>query len=257
MILVEKLKLIFIGIPYSASTAISKDLYENYSGKAILRKHSLYSEFKGISTKKEMEYLVFAIKRNPMDIVISFYEKMKNNSKGNFENLELLKKNGGHISNNQIKQFLYIKNSNASFQQYFKKFYKVPFSSLLSISKNDYDRILCFENLENDYRRLLEERGVKKSQRIKKLNQTKGKKDFNFYYNNEIRSQAINVFAPYMKEFGYEFPKEWGVIRMPLKSKIIYRILIFIKKIIYPFRSKIKRKSIMESEYGKIQRRNR
>ena len=103
MILVHKLKLLFIGIPYSASTAISKDLHKNYGGKAILRKHSPYSEFDEIASKTEKDYYVFAVKRNPMDIVISVYEKMKNDSKGNFTNLNLLEKNGGHISKRQRK----------------------------------------------------------------------------------------------------------------------------------------------------------
>ena len=35
--------------------------------------------------------------------------KMKNDSKGNFTNLNLLEKNGGHISKRQRKQYLFIR----------------------------------------------------------------------------------------------------------------------------------------------------
>ena len=256
MILVEKLKLLFIGIPYSASTAISKDLFKNHDGRAILRKHSLYSEFDEIANEKEKNYLVFAVKRNPMDIVISIYEKMKNDSKGNFTNPKLLTRNGGHITKKQEKQFLYIKNNKASFQEYFKKFYRLPYTSLLSMSKKDIDKIICFENLEHDYNELLNDLGVVTKNKILKVNQTKGKHDFDYYYTEDIRKRAIQVFAPYMKDFGYQIPMGWGRKRIRTHIIIIYKAINYLKKTLYPFRSKIKRKSIKNSVYGTIQRSN-
>ena len=256
MILVHKLKLLFIGIPYSATTAISKDLHKNYGGKAILRKHSLYSEFDEIASKAEKDYYVFAVKRNPMDIVISVYEKMKNDSKGNFTNLNLLEKNGGHISKRQRKHYLFIRKNNASFQEYFKKFYRLPYTSVLSIVKNDCDRIISFENLDDEYNVLLNDLGAVSNHKMPKINQTKGKHDFDYYYTNEIKNQATQVFAPYMKDFGYQMPKGWGGKKIRLHIKLIYRLINYFKKIIYPFRSKIKRKSVENSVYGKIQRSN-
>ena len=67
-----------------------------------------------MNAKTEKDYYVFAVKRNPMDIVISIYEKMKNDSKGNFTNLNLLEKNGGHISKRQRKHYLFIRKNNAT-----------------------------------------------------------------------------------------------------------------------------------------------
>ena len=256
MILVKKLKLVFIGIPYSASTAISDDLFKNYDGKAVLRKHSLFSEFKEISVKEENKYLIFAVKRNPMDIVVSIYEKMKNDSKGNFKNPSLLEKNGGHISKKQQKQYLFIREKKATFQQYFKKFYKSTYTSLLSQSKKDYDRLISFENLSEEYTQFLRELGVKNIHTIHKLNQTKGKNNFVKYYTPEIRKQAISVFSPYMSDFGYKFPEDWGPIRTPLIFKLNYLLKNQIKRIFYPFRKKISRKSVKNSVYGKIQRSN-
>ena len=256
MILVHKLKLLFIGIPYSASTAISKDLHKNYGGKAILRKHSLYSEFDEIASKIEKEYYVFAVKRNPMDIVISIYEKMKNDSKGNFTNPKLLSRNGGHITKKQEKHFLFIKNNKVSFQEYFKKFYWLPYTSLLSMSKKDIDKIICFENLEYDYKELLNDLGVAANNKILKVNQTKGKHDFDYYYTKEIRKRAIQVFAPYMKDFGYQMPKGWDKKKIRTHIAITYKLINYLKKTLYPFRSKIKRKSIKNSVYGTIQRSN-
>jgi len=40
VIISEKWKYIFVGLPYSASSAISKELIEKYDGKPLLGKHS-------------------------------------------------------------------------------------------------------------------------------------------------------------------------------------------------------------------------
>ena len=120
--------------------------------------------------------------------------------------------------------------------------------------KNDCDRIISFENLENDYNMLLNDLGAATNNKMLKINQTKGKHDFDYYYTDEIKNQAIQVFAPYMKDFGYQMPNGWK------KDSITHQLNLqadkLFKKIIYPFRSKIKRKSVENSVYGKIQRSN-
>ena len=42
MIISHKYKFLFIGLPFSASSAITKDLHAKYEGEPYLRKHSLY-----------------------------------------------------------------------------------------------------------------------------------------------------------------------------------------------------------------------
>ncbi len=46
MIISHKYKFLFIGLPFSASSAISKELYLEYDGEAYLRKHSLNIEIR-------------------------------------------------------------------------------------------------------------------------------------------------------------------------------------------------------------------
>ena len=45
MIISRKYQFLFIGLPFSASSAITKELNKEYEGKPLLRKHSLYQEF--------------------------------------------------------------------------------------------------------------------------------------------------------------------------------------------------------------------
>ena len=55
-----------------------------------------------------------------MEMAVTIYEKMKNNSKGNFTNPNLFSENGGHITKNHQKKYKYIHEKSASFQQFFK-----------------------------------------------------------------------------------------------------------------------------------------
>ena len=123
MIISHKYKFVFIGLPFSASSAISKELYLQYEGIPYLRKHSLHHEFEKVATKIEKDYFVFAVLRNPMEIVVTAYEKMKANSKGNFTNPDLFSENGGHITKKLREKFNFIHDNKASFQEYFLNFF--------------------------------------------------------------------------------------------------------------------------------------
>ena len=56
MIISHKYKFLFIGLPFSASSAITKELYASYEGEPFLRKHSLYHEFERVATIEEKKY---------------------------------------------------------------------------------------------------------------------------------------------------------------------------------------------------------
>ena len=56
MIISHRYKFLFIGLPFSASSAITKDLHEEHDGKPYLRKHSLYHEFVKVATDEEKKY---------------------------------------------------------------------------------------------------------------------------------------------------------------------------------------------------------
>ena len=56
MIISYKYKFLFIGLPFSASSAITKELHKEYEGKPYLRKHSLYHEFERVATTKDTRF---------------------------------------------------------------------------------------------------------------------------------------------------------------------------------------------------------
>ena len=259
MIISHKYKFLFIGLPFSASSAITKDLHAKYEGEPYLRKHSLYYEFIKTATKKEKDYFVFAVLRNPMEIVITIYSKMKANAKENFTNPELFKENGGHITKFQRVQYNFIKDNNSTFQEYFLKFYTKPYDNLFSITLDDCDFIIQYENIANDYILALEKAGINNPTPLSVANKTTGKeKELSFYYTDEIRDRAISVFGPFMQKYGYKFPDNWGKV-MVSKIKIAqFRVMSILRKLNEQYiKKQSTRKSIAGTIYGDIQRKNK
>ena len=259
MIISHKYKFLFIGLPFSASSAITKELYEKYDGEPYLRKHSLYHEFKKVATKKEKDYFVFAVLRNPMEIAITIYSKMKSNAKGNFTNPSLYKENGGHITKNQRIRFNFILKNNATFQEYFLKFYSKPYDNLASITLDNCDFIIKYESITKDYILALEKAGINNPSPLPVANKTIGKeKELSFYFTDEIRERAISVFGPFLKKYNFNFPKKWEKVNVPIKSVIQFKFFGLINKLKERFIKKYsKRMSIPGTIYGDIQRESK
>jgi len=256
MIISHKYKLLFIGLPFSASSAISKELYLEYEGKPLLRKHSLYHEFKKVATKEEAEYFVFAVLRNPMEIAVTVFEKTKANAKGNFTNPSLFSENGGHITKQHRARFNFIHKNNASFQQYFLRFFTKPYDNLSSMTLDNCNFVIRYENISEDYLLALKRAGVETPRPLPVANKTTGKKqDILDYYTDDIKEKSIAVFGPFMGKYNYSFPVEWGKVKPPIKSRVQFRVLSFLRKINQKYFKKTTEKFEFQGTiYGDIQR---
>ena len=256
MIISHKYKFVFIGLPFSASSAISKELYLKYDAKPILQKHSLYYEFLKHASEREKKYFVFAVLRNPMEIVVSIYEKMLNNAGGNYTNKKLYKENGGHITKIQRRKFKYIHEKKANFQQFFLKFHTLPYDNLSSLTLNYCDYIIKYENLDKDYLTALKFCGIKNPTPLPVANKTIGKDaSWEKYYLEEIRNHAVYVFGPFMQRYGYDFPKSWEQTKISFYSKILYKLISLLKNIKHTLIKRSNKQLSLEGTiYGDMQR---
>ena len=258
MIISHKYKYLFIGLPFSASSAISKELHLRYDGETYLRKHSVYYEFEKVATRQEKDYFVFAVLRHPMDIVITSYEKMKANAKGNFTNPKLFTENGGHITKNQREKFKFIHEHKATFQQYFKRFFQHPYDNLASLTIENCDYVIRHENFADDYFTALKKAGILNPRPLPVANKTVGKKKKIFeYYTDEIKEEAVYVFGPFLEKYNYSFPESWGDVRASKKSRIQFTVFGILRKINQRYFKRLpKRLSLKGSIYGNIQRKD-
>jgi hypothetical protein len=231
MVLSHTYKYLFIELPHTASTAISRELCENYDGLSILSKHAHYHEFLRLASDEKKTHFVFAGVRNPLDVVVTLYFKQKTNHQGFFTDPKYWQKNGGHVSQADLLKFNFIRSNNADFVTYFRRFYRIAYDSWGTPSPKEFDYVIRYENLQDDFRQVLELLRIKQVRPLPIVNKTSEKEyDFWSYYTPEIHEQAIRVFGPYMKKWAYDFPAEWGDNRVPWSSQTQFYILRMIRK---------------------------
>jgi hypothetical protein len=211
MIISDKYKYVFVEYPRTGTTAVSKELCQNYYGRRILRKHSAYQEFLRIASPEEKKYFVFTSVRNPLDDAVSHYFKLRTDHRERYTDREKVL-NGKRLAEYfDVFLFRYIQKNDVDFPTYFRKFYVIPYNTWSTISIKRYNYIMRFENLTDDFASVLKRLGIAAIRPLPQRNVTGDrKKEYWTYYTPEIIPRARRIFGPFMKQWGYEFPKEWG-----------------------------------------------
>lgn len=217
MIISHKHKYLFIELPRTGSTAVSKYLRENYDGERILRKHSLFYEFQRLPYYRKDEYFVFSCIRNPLDDVVSIYFKFKTNHLNSINDAK-------EDRRSSLLRLEFIKNNN-DFPAFLKKFYKIPYDNWSSVDHKKFNYVIKYENLQTDFKKVIDFLGLEQKTPLQIINKTSSKENFLSYYTPEIQKHATYIFGPFMKMWGYEFPPEWGDKRIPLSAEILFIIL--------------------------------
>ena len=231
MIISHKHKYLFVELPHTGSTAISRELCENYEGVPILRKHAYYHEFLKVANAEEKTYFVLAGIRNPLDEAVSVYFKYKNNHKQNYTTPERLKKNGGHVTDDDLRRFNFIRNTNADFPAFFERFYRLPYNNLSTLSHRKFDFTIRFESLQDDFTQALKSMEIEQKRPLPMVNKTVGKGNgFLSHYTPRIHEQARKVFGPFMRKWGYDFPPEWNDHSVPWSSQIQFYVLGILRR---------------------------
>jgi hypothetical protein len=211
MIISHKHKYLFVELPLTACTAIRKELRLNYDGEPILHKHATYLDFLKVANEEEANYFVFSNIRNPLDTAVSFYFKYKMDHKQRFS--ETGRKSNANFINKFIdkRSFNFIIKNDVDFPTYFRKFHKIPYNNWSYLSHKNFDYVIRFEHLQEDFAAVLKLLGLEQKKPLPQVNKTSSKSaDFHSYYTPEIIPQAKQVFGPFMREWGYKFPAEWG-----------------------------------------------
>jgi hypothetical protein len=227
MILSEKHKYLFVELPHTGSTAISNELCENYDGVRILRKHSLFHEFKNAKTNKK-DYFVFSCIRNPLDEVVSIYLKYKTDQITEYTQIADYKRAS-------LDRYNFAKNSNNGYRDYLKKFYKLPYDNWSCLAHKQFNFVLRFENLQQDFQTVLEKIGLEQKRPLPVVNTTHEKNNYLTYYSPEIYDYAKYVFSPFMNRWDYIFPTEWGDGSTPILAEIIFYVLRLPRKIYWRY----------------------
>jgi hypothetical protein len=225
MVISHEHKYLFVEVPQTACTAISRELLECYGGKRILKKHATYVDFLKQATPAERDYFAFAGVRNPLDIAVSLYFKLKHNHKNQFTDPRKAS-NDGVVAFK--RQYEFVQRTDADFPTFFKQFKTSVHNDYYLLRHRDLDFIIRFENLADDFAEALRRIGLTPLRPLPQINPTQGKgRDFWSYYTPEIRAQACRSFGPYLQKWGYAFPADWGQPRVPWLSRMRFRTADF------------------------------
>lgn len=199
MIISHKHKYIFIGLPMTGSSAISKELIELYGGESIYMKHTNIPYLIKKTNINIKDYYVFGVYRDPIEMAYSQYSKIKVNAKGAFTNKDLLTKNGGYVTEKQYNFFKNIQSDDYSFLDFIKSKYSfVVYDNPLSINYKYLDHIISFHNLSNGFKEVLTKCDLESKREIPVYNKTIKNEDSPILLPPKIIKK---VFSPFLKEY--------------------------------------------------------
>jgi hypothetical protein len=213
MIISHRHRYLFVEVPRTGSTAISAELEKHYEGQRILTKHAHYSTFLRQATEDEKKYLVISGVRNPLDDTVSYYRKLST------------KKFHGKGHRRHLRRQRFIQKNSATFSDFLHNCYRLPFDMWTNTYHRQFDVIIRFENLQEEFGRAIDRIGAELVRPLPVVNKTDRRADYMSYYSGSDIEKAVWIFGPYMKTWGYEFPTQWGNPKVPFSSWVIYRIL--------------------------------
>lgn len=213
MIISHKHKYLFVELPRTGTTAISRELCENYDGESILKKHATYEDFlRDPEGKNRAHYYVFSCIRNPLDKAVSLYFKYSTDHRSYYSSGRRKGKDNWIVRMQQKSQFKFVSDANNDFGDYFKRYFWVPYDDWSILSHQKFNRIIRFEALDRGLSQVLEELGIAQVRPLPRKNITGSRsEDFYQYYPEDTWRRAKWVYGPYMKKWGYEFPPQWNV----------------------------------------------
>jgi hypothetical protein len=225
MIISHHYRYVFVELPRTGSTAISQELRTNYKGVSILRKHSTYGEFLKTASEDEKRYFVFSCVRNPLDDAVSRYFKLKTDHRHRYTDPVKLKKRWTLVERFETWLYRYIQNSDVDFPTFFLLFYRLPYNNWTSLMHKKFDYVLRFEMLQEDFSRVLQMLGIEQVRPLPVANKTGARSQaYHTYYTPPAIRRAKWVFGPYMKQWGYEFPPEWGDVTVWWLNQFVFDV---------------------------------
>jgi hypothetical protein len=233
VIISHRYRYVFLQLPHSGSTAVGDELVSQYDGAKILEKHSNYLEFLRAATPDERRYFVFSTLRNPLDEAVTRYFRYKTNHRDSFTNPAWRAENGGWVTAEDLSLYRWVQEAKPSFPEFVRRVFTVPYDNWSCLSHHRLDYIIRVEALAQGFSEVLKRLGIDPKRELPVVNRTPEKStDFLSYYTPEMRPDAVRIFGPFMREWGYDLPG-WG--KVPVSSTLQYSLLKVARRIYWGY----------------------
>ena len=234
MIISHKHRYVFMELPHTGTRAINRELMEMYEGERILSHHSNLYDFLRVASKDESSYFKFSAIRNPLDLTVSQFYKHKALSadrESDAERRQGRRRKGSRLQGmfferRRRQQLAYVADSDTSFADYFRKFYRFPYDSWASVCHDKCDFVIRFESLQQDFSSVLSKLGIQQVRELPHQGRTRNRRGhYSSFYTDGIQDRAVHVFGPFMARWGYDFPEAWGAVSPSALSHFQYALL--------------------------------
>jgi hypothetical protein len=216
MIVSHKHRYVFVQFPRTGSTAIGNELIANYDGIPILKRHSTYDKFLRAATADETSYRVFSCVRHPLDRTVSMFFKFKSDHRDMKARFTRSWKECGFNPLVWLrfryfrKRIEYAQRPEVTFSDYFRRYFKSPYSDWTLLDHHRFDALIHFENLSNEFRQSLLGFGIEPVRDLPHTNPTADRKQtYADYFDEGLIPIAQREFAVFMDKTGYAFPQHW------------------------------------------------
>jgi len=215
MIISDRYRYLFIQNEGTGSSSLGEELKRHYDGRDLLWKHAQLRDFEKVATPEQRQYFVIAGVRNPLDRMVTVYLRMKGESFQKLENDVRQAQAAGAVFKadnlaRQIEKRRIIQQENLTFSEYFLRFLKGDeWREHKKLRLEAADFVCRYENLQEDFARLLGMMGVDPVRAVPNLNPTPEKDDFLSYYPPEIWRDVIRYTYRSMSALGYAYPGGW------------------------------------------------
>jgi len=232
MLINYKHKFIFVGLPFSACSAISKELIERYGCEQILHKHASIPALKKLRPEIRVEeYEIVVVVRDPVEMCQTTYSWLKENRYDHFTDPEKRIENGGTVTRRHRELFKKIRDNKLTFEDYINYSYSViPYDSLLSENSKYVTKVIRFENLQDEFKTVFKSLGLKIDRDIPAYNLTKNKNSFTA--GEDLLGKVFSPFLMYNKKCYQESEcfKKINSISAPISQRLIFRALRIIRR---------------------------
>ena len=212
MIISDKYKYVFIQNANTASSATARELCRHYGGRPILWKHAHYKDFLKIASEEQKQYTVLAGVRNPLDVVVTrFHREMNSSYLQIFKALRRNLREGKSVKVGNFTRLIMfrtkLKFTRPTFTRYFMKYWDGrPTRLSLDWDTESADRTIRYENLQEEFTKVLTDLGIDQVRRIPNQAPTRGKRrDFMSYYSSDVLNSALQTFTNLLTDLGYPY----------------------------------------------------
>ncbi len=244
MIISDSHRYLFVELPRTGSTAVHNELCAMYGGTPILTKHATYGDFLKIATDAQKQYFVFSSVRSPLDDAVSKYFKVRGGraagarQRGQRGTRSGASRGKDRLINRVLDTHMtrFVRRTDADFPAFFLRYYLLPYDTWASLAHRRFEFVMRFETLAEDFEKVLRLLGLEPRRSLPIANQTSSRQaDYASYYVPRIRGRARRVLGPYMENWGYHFPGEWGISGPTTADRIAYRLYSFVARLYWRY----------------------